>query len=60
MAPHVDYSAELARAYTRGHPIANPQPGIGSDGLALKPLEVGDVGYISYVPRPSRSDLEFH
>ncbi|VDC06526.1 unnamed protein product [Peniophora sp. CBMAI 1063] len=47
MTPHRDYSAELSKACGRGHPIANPQPGIGSDGRPLRPIEVGDVGYIS-------------
>ncbi|VDB84966.1 unnamed protein product [Peniophora sp. CBMAI 1063] len=49
MASHHDYSSQLARTYTRGHPIANPQPGIGKDGQTLRPIGIGDVGYISHV-----------
>ncbi|KZV60978.1 hypothetical protein PENSPDRAFT_759712 [Peniophora sp. CONT] len=49
MAPHEDYSSELSCAYRRGHPIANPQPGMNSDRKPLAPVDVGDVGYISRV-----------
>ncbi|KZV68981.1 hypothetical protein PENSPDRAFT_501176 [Peniophora sp. CONT] len=59
-APHTVYSQELSRSFRRGHPIANPQPidydGDGDGVLRnqeaqdeqpqLRPVEVGDVGYI--------------
>ncbi|VDC06501.1 unnamed protein product [Peniophora sp. CBMAI 1063] len=49
MALHADYAAAPSHADERGHPIVNAQPGMGSDGLALRPIEVGDVGYISHI-----------
>ncbi|VDC06488.1 unnamed protein product [Peniophora sp. CBMAI 1063] len=46
MALHSVYSKELSDAFRRGHPIANPQPVDYGGGEELRPVEVGDVGYI--------------
>ncbi|VDC04953.1 unnamed protein product [Peniophora sp. CBMAI 1063] len=45
LPPHQVYSEELGGAFRRGHPIADPHPGI-RDGVLMRPVSIGDVGYI--------------
>ena len=47
-APHEVYSEELSQAFRRGHPVAVPHPGF-KDGQLMRPVGIGDVGYIQSV-----------
>ena len=47
-APHEVYSEELSQAFRRGHPVAVPHPGF-RDGQLMRPVDIGDVGYIQSV-----------